>query len=60
MKKKTKKMNEDVKRDEYGDPVGAKDIKETKAKRTSKNTPDEQHTTTTSEAANPAQQARLQ
>ena len=60
MKKKTKKMNEDVKRDEYGDPVGGPKIsKRQKAKNLAKNTPDEQHTTTTSEAANPAQQAAI-
>ena len=60
MKKKTKKMNEDVKRDEYGDPVGGPKIsKKQKAKNLAKNTPDEQHTTTTSEAANPAQQAAI-
>ena len=59
MKKKTKKMNEDVKRDEYGDPVdGPKISKKQKAKNLAKNTPDEQHTTT-SEAANPAQQAAI-
>ena len=57
MKKKTKKMNEEVKRDEYGDPVGGiqRSLKKSK-KNLAKNTPDEQHTTTTSEAANPAQQ----
>ena len=60
MKKKTKKMNEEVKRDEYGDPVGGPKIsKKQKAKNLAKNTPDEQHTTTTSEAANPAQQAAI-
>ena len=60
MKKKTKKMNEDVKRDEYGDPVGGPKIsKKQKAKNLKANTPDEQHTTTTSEAANPAQQAAI-
>jgi hypothetical protein len=60
MKKKTKKMNEEVKRDEYGDPVGGPKIsKKEKAKNLAKNTPDEQHTTTTSEAANPAQQAAI-
>jgi len=48
---KFKKMNEDVKRDEYGDPVGGPKIsKKQKAKNLSSNTPDEQHTTTTSEA----------
>ena len=60
MKKKTKKMNEDVKRDEYGDPVGGPKIsKKQKEKNLKANTPDEQHTTTTSEAANPAQQAAI-
>ena len=60
MKKKTKKMNEDVKRDEYGDPVGGPKIsKKQKEKNLKLNTPDEQHTTTTSEAANPAQQAAI-
>ena len=60
MKKKTKKMNEEVKRDEYGDPIGGPKIsKKQKAKNLSSNTPDEQHTTTTSEAANPAQQAAI-
>ena len=60
MKKKTKKMNEDVKRDEYGDPVGGPKIsKKQKEKNLKSNTPDEQHTTTTSEAANPAQQAAI-
>ena len=44
---------EEVKRDEYGDPVGGPKIsKKQKAKNLAKNTPDEQHTTTTSEAAN--------
>ena len=60
MKKKTKKMNEDVKRDEYGDPIGGPKIsKKQKEKNLKVNTPDEQHTTTTSEAANPAQQAAI-
>ena len=60
MKKKTKKMNEEVKRDEYGDPIGGPKIsKKQKAKNLAANTPDEQHTTTTSEAANPAQQAAI-
>ena len=36
--------------------VGPKISKKEKAKNLAKNTPDEQHTTTTSEAANPAQQ----
>ena len=60
MKKKTKKMNEEVKRDEYGDPVGGPKISKKQVKKNlAKNTPDEQHTTTTSEAANPAQQAAI-
>ena len=60
MKKKTKKMNEEVKRDEYGDPVGGPKISKKQIKKNlAKNTPDEQHTTTTSEAANPAQQAAI-
>ena len=60
MKKKTKKMNEEVKRDEYGDPVGGpKTSKQQIKKNLAKNTPDKQHTTTTSEAANPAQQAAI-
>ena len=47
---KKKKMNEDVKRDEYGDPIGGPKIsKKQKAKNLTSNTPDEQHTTTTSE-----------
>ena len=51
---------EEVKRDEYGDPVGGPKIsKKQKAKNLKANTPDEQHTTTTSEAANPAQQAAI-
>ena len=41
---------EAVKRDEYGDPVGGPKIsKKQKAKNLSSNTPDEKHTTTTSE-----------
>ena len=48
------------KRDEYGDPVGGPKIsKKQKAKNLASNTPDEQHTTTTSEAMNPAQQAAI-
>jgi len=40
-----------IKRDEYGDPIGGPKIsKKQKAKNLSSNTPDEQHTTTTSEA----------
>ena len=58
MKKKGGKMvpncvpkNEEVKKDEYGDPVGGPKIsKKQKVKNLSSNTPDEQHTTTTSEA----------
>ena len=49
-----------MKRDEYGDPIGGPKIsKKQKAKTLAANTPDEQHTTTTSEAANPAQQAAI-
>ena len=41
---------EEVQRDEYGDPVGGPKIsKKQKAKNLASNTPDEQHTTTTSE-----------
>jgi len=48
------------KRDEYGDPIGGPKIsKKQKAKNLASNTPDEQHTTTTSEAMNPAQQAAI-
>ena len=51
---------EEVKRDEYGDPIGGPKIsKKQKEKNLKANTPDEQHTTTTSEAANPAQQAAI-
>ena len=47
---KKKKMNEEIKRDEYGDPIGGPKIsKKQKAKNLTSNTPDEQHTTTTSE-----------
>ena len=47
---KKKKMNEEIKRDEYGDPIGGPKIsKKQKAKNLASNTPDEQHTTTTSE-----------
>ena len=50
-KKAKKPVKEDVKRDEYGDPIGGPKIsKKQKAKNLAKNTPDEQHTTTTSEA----------
>jgi hypothetical protein len=45
-----KLRKEEVKRDEYGDPVGGPKIsKKEKEKNLKKNTPDEQHTTTTSE-----------
>ena len=50
------------KRDEYGDLVdGPKITKKEKEKNLKKNTPDEQHTTTTSEgySSNPAQQAAI-
>ena len=44
-------ISETIKRDEYGDPVGGPKIsKKQKAKNLSSNTPDEKHTTTTSEA----------
>ena len=47
---KFKKMNEDVKRDEYGDPIGGPKISKKQLKKNlTSNTPDEQHTTTTSE-----------
>ena len=47
---KKKKMNEDVKRDEYGDPIGGPKISKKQLKKNlTSNTPDEQHTTTTSE-----------
>ena len=40
----------EVKRDEYGDPIGGSKIsKKQKEKNLKRNTPDEQHTTTTSE-----------
>ena len=49
---KKKKMNEDVKRDEYGDPMGGPKISKKQLKKNlTANAPDEQHTTTTSEAA---------
>jgi len=45
-----KLRKEEVKRDEYGDPVGGPKIsKKQKEKNLKANTPDEQHTTTTSE-----------
>jgi uncharacterized membrane protein (UPF0127 family) len=50
----------EMKRDEYGDPIGGPKIsKKQKAKNLAANTPDEKHTTTTSEAMNPAQQAAI-
>ena len=50
-KTRVQPYKEEVKRDEYGDPVGGPKIsKKKKAKNLSSNTPDEQHTTTTSEA----------
>ena len=49
---KFKKMNEDVKRDEYGDPIGGPKISKKQLKKNlTSNTPDEQHTTTTSEGS---------
>ena len=49
---KTKGMKEEVKRDEYGDPIGGPKISKKQLKKNlTANTPDEQHTTTTSEAA---------
>ena len=59
-KKPDNLTKEEVKRDEYGDMVsGPKISKKQKAKNLASNTPDEQHTTTTSEAMNPAQQAAI-
>ena len=50
--KGTQQVTEGMKRDEYGDPVGGPKIsKKQKAKNLSSNTPDEQHTTTTSEGS---------
>ena len=47
---KKKKMNEGIKRDEYGDPIGGPKISKKQLKKNlTSNTPDEQHTTTTSE-----------
>ena len=47
---KKKKMSEDVKRDEYGDPIGGPKISKKQLKKNlTSNTSDEQHTTTTSE-----------
>ena len=45
-----KKMSEEMKRDEYGDPIGGPKISKKQMKKNlTSNTPDEQHTTTTSE-----------
>ena len=45
-------VKEEVKRDEYGDPIGGPKISKKQLKKNlTTNTPDEQHTTTTSEAA---------
>jgi len=45
-------VKEEVKRDEYGDPIGGPKISKKQLKKNlAANTPDEQHTTTTSEAA---------
>jgi len=50
--KGTQQVTEGVKRDEYGDPIGGPKIsKKQKAKNLASNTPDEQHTTTTSEGS---------
>ena len=50
--KGTQQVTEGMKRDEYGDPVGGPKIsKKQKAKNLASNTPDEQHTTTTSEGS---------
>ena len=47
---KKKKMNEGIKRDEYGDPIGGPKISKKQLKKNlTSNTPDKQHTTTTSE-----------
>jgi len=47
---KFKKMNEDVKRDEYGDPVGGPKISKKQLKKNlAANAPDEDHTNTTAE-----------
>ena len=49
---KTKGMKEEVKRDQYGDPMGGPKISKKQLKKNlTANAPDEQHTTTTSEAA---------
>ena len=48
--KPKKKMSEEMKRDEYGDPIGGPKISKKQLKKNlTSNTPDEQHTTTTSE-----------
>jgi uncharacterized membrane protein (UPF0127 family) len=48
--KPKKKMSEEMKRDEYGDLIGGPKISKKKMKKNlTSNTPDEQHTTTTSE-----------
>ena len=48
--KGTQQVTEGMKRDEYGDPIGGPKIsKKQKAKNLASNTPDEQHTTSTSE-----------
>ena len=48
--KPKKKMSEEMKRDEYGDPIGGPKISKKQMKKNlTSNTPDEQHTTTTSE-----------
>ena len=50
----------EMKRDEYGDPIGGPKISKKELKKNlAANTPDEKHTTTTSEAMNPAQQAAI-
>ena len=47
---KKKKMSEEMKRDEYGDPIGGPKISKKQLKKNlTSNTPDEKHTTTTSE-----------
>ena len=53
-------ISETIKRDEYGDPIGGPKISKKQLKKNlASNTPDEKHTTTTSEAMNPAQQAAI-
>ena len=48
--KPKKKMSEEMKRDEYGDPIGGPKISKKQMKKNlSANAPDEQHTTTTNE-----------